>query len=75
MEKTRENPYPFAEGTGFARVQIYVPGPVPQGPLPVTLAGFETRGIPYLGAARWRWNWTSSTGDVEGDEGLHVVSV
>ena len=46
VEKTRENPYPFAEGTGFARVQIYVPGPVPQGPLPVTLAGFETRGIP-----------------------------
>ena len=35
VEKTCENPYPFAEGTGFARVQIYVPGPVPQGPLPV----------------------------------------
>ena len=48
MEKTRENPYPFAEGTGFARVQVYIPGPVPQGPLPVTLAGFETRGIPYI---------------------------
>ena len=47
MEKTRENPYPFAEGTGLARVQIYLPGPVPLGPLPVTPAGFETRGIPY----------------------------
>ena len=22
VEKTRKNPYPFAEGTGFARVQI-----------------------------------------------------
>ena len=46
VEKTRENPYPFAEGTGFARVQIYLPRPVPHGPLPVTPAGFETRGIP-----------------------------
>ena len=46
MEKTRENPYPFAEGTGFARVQIYLPGPVPQQPLPVTPAGFKTHGIP-----------------------------
>ena len=49
MEKTRKNPYPFAEGTGFARVQIYLPGPVPLGPLPMTPAGFETRGIPYRG--------------------------
>ena len=46
VEKTRENPYLFAEGTGFARVQIYLPGPVPHGPLPVTPAGFKTRGIP-----------------------------
>ena len=46
MEKTRENPYPCAEGTGFARVQIKLPGPVPQRPLPVTPAGFKTRGIP-----------------------------
>ena len=46
LKKTRENPYPFAEGTGFARVQIYLPGPVPQRPLPVTPTSFKTRGIP-----------------------------
>ena len=46
VEKTRENPYPCAEGTGFARVQIELPGCVPQRPLPVTPAGFKTRGIP-----------------------------
>ena len=46
VEKTRKNPYPFAEGTGFARVQICLPGPIPHGPLPVTPAGFETHGIP-----------------------------
>jgi hypothetical protein len=46
--KTRQNPYPRHEGTGFVRVQIWLPGPVPRCTLPVTPAGFRTRGIPYL---------------------------
>ena len=45
--KTRKNPYPRVEGTGFVRVQIWLPGPLPLCTLPVTPAGFQTRAIPY----------------------------
>ena len=38
--KTRQNPYPRLEGTGFVRVQMLLPRPVPQRTLPVTPAGF-----------------------------------
>ena len=46
VEKTRRNLYPRLAGTGFVRVQIWLPRPVPRCTLPVTPAGFQTRGIP-----------------------------
>lgn len=45
--KTRENPYPRVEGTGFVRVQIWLPGPLPLCTLPMTPAGFQSHAIPY----------------------------
>ena len=48
MGETRRNLYPRLEGTGFVRVQNWLPGPVPRRTLPVTPTGFGTRGIPYL---------------------------
>ena len=46
VEKTHKNPYPHVESMGFVRVQILLPGPVPQRTLPVTPTGFDTRDIP-----------------------------
>ena len=47
MGETRRNTYPRLEGTGFVRVQNWLPGPVPRRTLPVTPTGFGTREIPY----------------------------
>ena len=47
VEKTCQYPYPRLEGTGFVRIQMLLPQPVPQHTLPVTPAGFWPLGIPY----------------------------
>ena len=39
--------YPRVEGTGFVRVQIWLPGPLPLCTLPMTPAGFQSHAIPY----------------------------
>ena len=52
--KTHRNPYPHLEGMGFVRVRNWLPRPIPRCTLPVTPAGFRTRGIPYLQEAYFK---------------------